>query len=181
MEEREVVIIKRLHKIVKMPILKIAKAVGRHKKTIYKALKTKKLLSRGRAHSLMPSEVRHIVTVLRQLVLKANTRYEVSLAMLKKAAKTNVCDKTIRRALLTKGIRFRRLRTKPALTREDIKARLLFAETYKGKSVAWWKNNIHMIIDCKTFPAYTTARGRGYAAQREIRGVSAESNEVLSH
>ena len=32
MEEREVVIIKRLHKIVKMPVLKTAKAVGRHKK-----------------------------------------------------------------------------------------------------------------------------------------------------
>ena len=63
MEEREVVIIKRLHKIVKMPILKIAKAVGRHKKTIYKALKTKKLLSRGRTHSLGPSEVRRIVKV----------------------------------------------------------------------------------------------------------------------
>ena len=92
MEKREVEIIKRLHKIVKMPILKIAKAVGRHKKTIYKALKTKKLLSRGRTHSLKPSEVRHIVTVLKQLVLRAKTRYEASLAMLKKAAKTKVCD-----------------------------------------------------------------------------------------
>ena len=99
--------------------------------------------------------------------------------MLKKAAKTNVCDKTIRRALLSKGIKFRRLRTKPTLTREDIKARLLFAETYKGKSVAWWKSNIHMIIDCKTFPAYTTARGRSYAAQREIRGVYRELGQGL--
>ena len=59
----------------------------------------------------------HRPTVLRQLVLKAKTRYEVSLAMLEKAAKTNVCDKAIRRALLSKGIKFRRLRTKPALTR----------------------------------------------------------------
>ena len=92
LEAREIVIIKRLHKVVKMPILKIAQAVGRHKKTIYKALKTKKLLSRGRAHSLSPAEVRHIVTVLKQLVLKAKTRYEVPLVMLKKAAKTKVCD-----------------------------------------------------------------------------------------
>ena len=154
-----------------MPVLQIAKAVGRHKKSIYKALRTKKLLSRGRAHSLSPSEVRHIVTVLRQLVLKAKTRYEVSLAMLKKAAKTDVCDKTIRRALLSKGIRFRRLRTKPTLTREDIKARLLFADAYKGKSTAWWKTNIHVIVDCKTLLAYVTAHGRSYAVQRQIRGV----------
>ena len=65
MQEREIVIIKRLYKVMEMPILKIAKAVGRHIKTICKTLKTKKLLSRGRAHSLGPSEVRHIVTVLR--------------------------------------------------------------------------------------------------------------------
>ena len=37
--------------------------------------------------------------------------------------------------------------------------------------VAWWKEHIHMIIDCKTFPAYVTSRGRSYAAQREIRGA----------
>ena len=69
--------------------------------------------------------------------------------MVKKAAKANVCLKTIRRALASKGIKFRRLRTKPNLTKDDIKARLLFAAKYKGKSTAWWQKNIHMVIDCK--------------------------------
>ena len=68
--------------------------------------------------------------------------------------------KTVRRALASKGIQFRRLRTKPTLTKEDIKARLLFATKYKDKPAAWRRENMHMIIDCKTFPAYVTARGR---------------------
>ena len=41
MGEREVAIIKRLHKIVKMPILKIAEAVGRHKKDSLQSLEDK--------------------------------------------------------------------------------------------------------------------------------------------
>ena len=82
-----------------MPILKIATALGRHKKSVYKALNPKKVLSRGRANSLSPSDVRHIITVLKQLVKKAKTRYEVTLSMVKKAAKANVCLKTIRHAL----------------------------------------------------------------------------------
>ena len=149
MQAREIAIIKRLHKVVRMPILKIATALGRHKKSVYKALNTKKVLSRGRANSLSSSDVRHIVTVLKQLVKKAKMRYEVTLSMVKKAAKANVCLKTIRRALASKGIKFRRLRTKPNLTKDDIKARLLFAAKYKGKSTAWWQKNIHMVIDCK--------------------------------
>ena len=43
MQAREIAIIKRMHKVIKMPIVKIAAAVGRHKKSIYKALKTRKV------------------------------------------------------------------------------------------------------------------------------------------
>ena len=171
MQAREIASMKCMHKVIKMPIVKIAAAVGRHKKSIYKALKTRKVLSRGRAPSLSSSEVRHIITVLKQLISKAKTRYEVTLSMVKKAAKAIVCLKTIRRALASKGIKFRRLRTKPVLTNDDIKARFQFALKYKGKPAAWWKEHIHMIIDCKTLPAYVTSRGRSYAAQREIRGA----------
>ena len=96
MQAREIAIIPRLHKVFKMPILKVAKAVGRHEKSIYRALKTRKVLSRGRAHVLSPSEVRHIITVLKQLVLNAKTSYEVTLSMVKKAAKATVGLKTAR-------------------------------------------------------------------------------------
>ena len=68
MQAREIAVIKRMHKVMKMHILKIAKAAGRHKKSIYRVLKTRKALSRGRVHSLSSSEVRHFVTVLKQLV-----------------------------------------------------------------------------------------------------------------
>ena len=65
MQAREIDIIKRMHKVIKMPIVKIATAVGRNKKSIYRALKTRKVLSRGRVHALSSSEVRHIITVLK--------------------------------------------------------------------------------------------------------------------
>ena len=120
MQAREIAIIKRMHKVIKMPIVKIATAVGRHKKSIYKSLETRKVLSRGRAPSLSSSEVRHIIAVLKQLISKAKTRYGVTLSMVKKAAKAIVCLKTIRRALASKGIKFRRLRTKPVLTNQTM-------------------------------------------------------------
>ena len=128
--------------------------------TIHKALAAKKILSHGRAHSLSPSDVGHIVTVLPKLVVNANTRYEASLAMRKKAANSCVCHRTISRALLSRGVQLRRLRTKPTLTPEDIKPRLLLATSYKDASAAWWKTNIEMITGCKTFPAYIYPHGR---------------------
>ena len=48
MEAREIQIIKRLRRVAEMPVLRIAKSFGRHKKAIYKALRTRKILSRGR-------------------------------------------------------------------------------------------------------------------------------------
>ena len=44
-----------------------------------------------------------------------------------KKAKIYGCDKTLRKALKTRGIRFRNMRSKPRLTAEDIKARMAFA------------------------------------------------------
>ena len=83
----------RMRKVIKMPIVKIATAVGRHKKSIYKVLKTRKVLSRGRAPSLSSSEARHVITVLKQLISKAKTRYEVTLSVVKRRPKRSFASR----------------------------------------------------------------------------------------
>jgi transposase len=179
MEAREVAIIKRMKKVMKMPVMRIAKMLGRHKKTVYKALKMKSVPRRGRAALLTPQDVRRMVSVLRSMVKAARACWEVTLAMIKKKAKVKACDKTVRRALAKKNIKFRRMRSKIILSKADMKARYAFAKKYKSKSASWWLKHIQLHIDCKTFPAYVTAQARDLAAQREVRGVYRKPGEGL--
>jgi hypothetical protein len=56
--EREVEIIKRLKSVIKLPVPKIALAVGRHKKTAYRCLQKKvKQPPKGRPQMLKANEV----------------------------------------------------------------------------------------------------------------------------
>jgi hypothetical protein len=61
LQAREVDIIKRMKRVLKLPIKQIARCVGRHTKTVYKALKTRTLLRRGRNEVLTTKQVRHLV------------------------------------------------------------------------------------------------------------------------
>ena len=87
-EKREVEIIRRLKHVVKLPVMTIARAVGRHKKTVYACLKkTWKARAKGRPKGLSKKEVKHVLSVMRDLVKKANAEDEVTLAMIKKKAR----------------------------------------------------------------------------------------------
>jgi hypothetical protein len=97
LQAREVDIIKRMKRVLKLPIKQIARCVGRHKKTVYKALKTRTLLRRGCNEVLTTKQVRHMVSILRCMVKYARARFEVTLAMLKKKAKVKACGKTVRK------------------------------------------------------------------------------------
>lgn len=88
-------------------------------------------------------------------------------------------SRTILNALHKRNIYFRRLRSKPRLTKDDIKERLEFATAYKGKSKAWWLKTLHLIIDLKRFQVFINAKGRDYAAQRDIRGAYRKPGEGL--
>ena len=85
---REVEIIRRLKRKLKLPITKIALAVGRDRTTVYKALRrTFKLQKRGRPELLSRADVNLLVRTIRAMVLKANASYEVTLAMAMRHAK----------------------------------------------------------------------------------------------
>jgi hypothetical protein len=170
--KREVEIIKRLKSVIKLPVTKIALAVGRHKKTVYRCLQKKfKQLPKGRPQKLKAKEVSKLIKVMKQLVQKANGEKEVTLTMIRRRARCKFSESTIRRSLKTRNVKFRKLRSKPVLTRSDKLKRFRFAKKYKNKSRAWWRTHIQLHIDNKNFPICGNSKGRSYAAQRSVRGA----------
>ena len=166
---------KRMRRVLKLSVTDISTAVDRARSTVYRALaishNTTRLPQRGRPSALDTKQVNHVVSVLRRMVRKAGARREITLAMIMKRARVKCSERTLRKSLVKKGIKFRRLREKPLLTKADRRERMTFATKFKDKPPSFWLKSIHMHIDCKTFPAYVTARAREYAAMREVRGA----------
>ena len=70
--QREVTIIRNMKRKLKLPVSRIAIAVGRTKKTVYKALDpTWKLIKRGRQDALTPGDLTFLLRRLKALIKKA--------------------------------------------------------------------------------------------------------------
>ena len=81
-------IIRRLKNIVKLPVTKIAIAVGRNKSTVYSALDKKwKASKRGRPELLTKKQVTLLVRTTKAMIQKAAGKREVILAMITKRAR----------------------------------------------------------------------------------------------
>ena len=179
LQRREVTIIRRMKKVLKMPVTQIAIAVERHKSSIYKALDPAwRETPRGRPQKLTKKDITNLVKELRAMQRQARARREITLAMLKKQAKCKACSKVTGKALSTRGIRFRRMRSKPILTKDDVKVRYAFAKKWRHKSREWWVKKIFS-IDLKNFPCYVHAQARDVAAMREVRGAYREAGQGL--
>jgi hypothetical protein len=109
--------------------------------------------------------------VMKAMIKEAAAKREVTLAMMIKWAKVKAGERCVREALQKRGVRFRRMRSKPLLTKEDVKTRFAFAKKYRRKTRKWWQKHIQLHIDVKNFPSYTNAAARAVAAQREVRGA----------
>ena len=169
---REAVIIKRMHTMAKLPVLTIAKVVQRHKKSVYNVLSKKaRFAKRGPKEKLTTEECNRLVRTLRSMIRTAHARWEITLAMLKKRCKCKLDDKVVRKGLRSKNIKFRRLRSKPLLTKQDVKARFAFGQKYRNKTKQWWLKSVHAHWDLKLYPVYTNRRARDVAAMREVRGA----------
>ena len=180
MTTREVDIIRRLKKHVQLPVAKIALAVGRDKKTIYNALSSKwSMKKRGRHPKLTCKEINFIVRTAKAMIQNAKACKEVTLEMIMRRAKTKACARTVRKALQQRKIRFRKMRSKPVLTAEDVIDRKRFAAKYRHKSRAWWRSKVDLYIDLKKFPVYPTHKFRALAAQREVRGAYRQPSQGL--
>jgi hypothetical protein len=170
--QREVTIIRNMKRKLKLPVARIAIAVGRTKKAVYKALDpTWKLIKRGRQDALTPGDLTFLLRKLKALIKKAASKTEVTLGMLKKSARCKVSLKCMRKHVMKMGVRFRRLRSKCLLSKEDIKKRYAFASIYRHKSRAWWLKKVQLHHGMKSFPVYSHAAARDHAARREVRGA----------
>lgn len=158
----------------------IAKLLRRDKSTITRLLVKKvERKSRGQPKALSDTEIDRLVKVLTRLVVKADGEYEVTAEMLRRAARVDISTRTILNALHSRKIYFRRLREKPLLTPEDVKARLAFAKKYKGKSAKWWNSFIDMHIDAKFFKVYLHGKARAHAAREGTRGAYRTAGQGL--
>ena len=180
LQAREVQMIRRMKTVLKLPVTKIALAVNRNKTSIYAALSTAwSPGKRGRPQILTKPQVSLLVRVTRQMIKKAAAKKEVALAMIIKRAKLKACERCVRQALQRRGIRFRRMRSKPLLTTQDVKERYKFAEYYKNKPKSFWRQKVHLYIDIKSFQVYLHAAMRAIAAMREVRGAYREKGQGL--
>ena len=145
LQQREVAIIRSMRQKLNLPVSKIALAVDRNKSTMYKALrKTWKAAKRGRPSAVSMADTNQLLRTLKKMQEKAQAKREITLAMLKRQSKCKVSCHCIRRALRQRGIRFRKMRSKPIFTEADQRARFIFAQKNRMKSQAWWVSQVHM-------------------------------------
>ena len=177
---RETQTIRRMRLKLKMKVKDIGIATGRGKKAVLKALKRRRAPGTpGRRPILTKQDVARLVSTLKKMIKAAKGMYEISLAMVKQETGLDACEGTLRKALRSQNIRFRRLRSKPRHTAADKKARYAWALKYEGKTKSWWLRNLHLSIDLKNFPVYLNAKARAYAANREVRGAYRQKGQGL--
>jgi len=159
----------------------IAATLGRDKSVLTRLLcKQEPRHKQGRPALLPGPAVDLLQRRLHELIVKANGQKTVTVAHLKTAAKCRASPKIILQALHKRNIYFRKLREKPVLTPEDVKARLAFARAYRGKSAAWWLKNVHAFIDGKHFQVYLNSTERSRAAQHATFGAYRQPGKGLS-
>ena len=144
----------------------IAKLLHRNKSTLTRFLVMQRERKQdGRPRALTEKQVYHIVEKLEEMIIEANQEYRVTVDSLKRALRLKVCSKILLEALHERDIYFRPNREKPDLTEKDIEDRKFFADTYAGKSAAWWVSDVHMSLDVKFFKVYTHSAARSRAAR----------------
>ena len=88
--------------------------------------KNKVMKKKGQALKVTDKTVDKLLTIRDSLAEKAYCRWAVIVKMLRIAGRVEACDRTILNAFRARGIYVRRFQQKPALTKEDVKARLRF-------------------------------------------------------
>ena len=159
----------------------IAARLGRDKSVMTRLLVLRAgRKQQGRPKKLSTAKVDFLQRRLHQLIVKADGKRTVTIQRLKASARANACERTILRALHARNIYFRKLREKPLLTPDDVKARLAFAKKYVDKTKAWWNSHIHGFIDGKHFQVYLNGASRARAAQHATYGAYRSPGKGLS-
>ena len=160
----------------------IAALLGRSSKTVSNHLKRRgnEKIQKGRPRKMTKEVYTGLRRVLTKLLKKAGGEKEVTVAMVKAASGCDCSLRTIRDAFHADGIRFRRLREKPILSRCDVVARRRFADLYAAKLPSQWLKSPHAVIDNKNFPLYLSKSHRAHAARRSVRGAYRQGKDACA-
>ena len=95
----------------------IARRLGRSKSTLTRLLVQRRARkSQGRKMTLSNAAVDKLQKKLEGMIVKADSKYEVTVDMLKRSARCKACARTILNRLHERGVYFRPLRQTPVLT-----------------------------------------------------------------
>ena len=157
------------------PINDIAELLGRDRTTVSEHVHTDSNNEPpnpvGRPRKIQDKEWSKLEKALHALVSRAKAQKEVTMAMVIKKARLNVCEKVAREAFHAHDIYFHKIFEKPVLEPEDVPARRDWCEKRLRRTKQQWLRQPHAIIDNKTFALFHTKKGRAHAARRSLRGV----------
>ena len=95
---------------------RVAEALGRCLSAVVRLLAQKRQPKRvGRPALLSPAQVDKIHKTLTALVDKADGRFEVTVAMVKRRARVKASERVVSEALHARGVYFRKMREKPIM------------------------------------------------------------------
>ncbi len=137
---------------------------------------TKKVDRRGRPRLITATKLRRL-NICRLSLLSKKPGMEVTLSMVKKAARVSCDDTTVSRALKHLGVAWRKPRVKPQRTEDQIKARKCWCKKYQKPKKGFWENCV--FIDCKKFDMALSKAQRIRQNRLRIRGVLRTRGEGL--
>jgi transposase len=164
-----------------MGIKKIGKLLGRGKSSVSRhVIKTNmKKRAKGRPIAITEEVFSRLDAKMTEMQKKAEGTYDVTAAMVKKAARCKASTKRIREAFKAHGKPFRKLREKPILTEDDVKVRHVFGKKHGSKTGTGWGSKPRGIIDNKSFQMYLNSAARNYAARRTVRGAYRDGQSAV--
>ena len=114
----------------------IAGLLGRDKSTLTRILvKQAPRKKQGRPRVLSEADIDFLERRLHELIVKSMGKYHVTAAMVKRSARSKARVKAIQIAFRKRRIFFRKMREKPLLTEDDVKARYAWAKKYVAAGV----------------------------------------------
>ena len=150
----------------------IADLLGRCKSTMTRLLvKQVARKKQGRPRVLADADIDLLERRLHELIVKSMGKYHVTAAMVKRSARSKASVKAIQLAFRKRRIFFRKMREKPLLTDEDVKARFAWATEYRHKTRGWWLKAFDAAIDGKLFKVYLNGKERVRAARHATYGA----------
>ena len=150
----------------------IAGLLGRDKSTLTRILvKQVPRKKQGRPRVLSEADIDFLERRLHELIVKSMGKYHVTAAMVKRSARSKASVKAIQIAFRKRRIFFRKLREKPLLTEDDVKARYAWAKKYRHKTRAWWLRAFDVAIDGKLFKVDLNGKDRRRAAKHATYGA----------